>query len=154
MKFSARDDIGAPIEEVFAALTDFQAMERAVLRRGAQVQRTDTLAMPGPGMSWEARFSFRGKDRVLTTELVQLNPPEVIGLKSQVGGLHGLTGVELVPLAPRQTRLVVALELTPHSMSGRIFLQTLRLARAKLKQRFAAAVHRFGREIEAGNLRK
>ncbi|MBK1636117.1 SRPBCC family protein [Rhodovulum adriaticum] len=154
MKFVAREDIAAPIEEVYAVLTDFEAMERAAMRRGAEVQRTDTLTQPGPGMAWEARFKFRGKERAVQTELAQMTPPEVIGLKSTVGGLHGLTAVDLVPLSPKQTRLSVAIELKPDSMPARVFLQSLRLAKGKLSQRFDKALRKFGRDLESGRFSK
>lgn len=154
MKFSTREDIAAPIEDVFAALTEFDMLERAALRRGLEVTRTDTLTAPGPGMGWQVQFDFRGKHRVLNTELVHLTPPEVMGFKSEVGGLHGLTAVDLVPLSPGQTRMAVAVELAPHSVSARVFLQTLRLIKARLTRQFASAVTRFAREVEAGTFRK
>lgn len=154
MQFSTREDIAAPIEEVYAALTNFDAMERAVMRRGAEVQRTDRMTEPGPGMSWEARFTFREKERVLTTEITELARPDAIRLKSDLSGLHGQTDLELVALTPTQTRLSVGLEMTPTSMPARVFLQTLRLARAKLNQRFNASVERFARAVEDGKFSK
>lgn len=154
MKFSTKEDIAAPIDEVFAAVSDFDAMERAILRRGAEVTRTDSLAAPAPGMSWEARFTFRGKTRELLTELTAYAPPEGLAAKSSVSGLDGITEVELVQLSPRQTRMHVALELKPATLSARVFLQTLRLAKAKITQRFKSGIHRFAREVEAGTFRK
>ncbi len=35
MKFSTRKDIDAPIDHVFASVSDFQVYERAAMRRGA-----------------------------------------------------------------------------------------------------------------------
>jgi len=37
MKFAAREDIEAPIEYVFSQISDFPALERSALRRGADV---------------------------------------------------------------------------------------------------------------------
>ena len=61
MKFSAREDIAAPIEQVFASLCDFEGFERQAMRRGAEVQRVDPLTQPGVGMKWQVSFNMRGR---------------------------------------------------------------------------------------------
>ena len=38
MKLATREDIDAPIEAVFRELSDFDSFERAILRRGAEVE--------------------------------------------------------------------------------------------------------------------
>ena len=70
MHLSSRTDIEAPLEFVHAALADFDHWERAGMRRGAEVNRTDKLRSPGVGMSWKVRFQFRGKERVVDIRLV------------------------------------------------------------------------------------
>lgn len=154
MKFSAREDIETPIEEVFALITDFARMERAAVRRGAEVTRTGPRTEPGPGMAWTAEFTFRGKRRRVETEVSAWKPPESLGLHSTVSGLIGVSTIELVRLSPRQTRIVVALDLRPQTIPARLFLQTLRLAKTRLSARFKAGVTRFAREVEAGTFRR
>ena len=51
MKLSGRTDIGAPVAFVYAALSDFEGWERSAMRRGADVNRTDKLRVPGVGMT-------------------------------------------------------------------------------------------------------
>lgn len=81
MNFSAREDIEAPIEFVFGRVSDFEALERRALRRGAEVERTDKLSEPGPGMGWRMAFTLRGKRRKMKVEMVSydLNRPGFTG---------------------------------------------------------------------------
>ena len=68
MQFSTKEDIEAPIAEVFDMLYEFESFERAAMRRGAEVRRVDDLAAPGVGMMWQAVFDLRGKRREVELE--------------------------------------------------------------------------------------
>ena len=48
MRITARQDVEAPIAEVFAQATDHVGFERQALRRGADVRRTDRLGEGAP----------------------------------------------------------------------------------------------------------
>jgi len=148
MKFSTREDISAPIEAVFAELSDFDAFERAILRRGAEISRRDELPQPAPGMAWHSRFPFRGRQRDVTAELIRFDAPELIELASKTSGLNGLMKLELVQLSPRQTRMALELEIRPQTISARLFLQSLRLAKSGLTRRYKMGVHRFAKDLE------
>ena len=52
MKFSTREDIEAPIEHVWAQISNFDAFERQALRRGAEIARSDSQG--APGLTWRA----------------------------------------------------------------------------------------------------
>ena len=41
MKFSTREDIEAPVDHVFAEVSDFAGFERRALRHGADITRLD-----------------------------------------------------------------------------------------------------------------
>lgn len=155
MKFSKREDIEAPIDDVFAAVSDFDWFERVILRRGAEVSRIDSLTAPAPGMAWQSRFVFRGKPRVVAAELVRHEAPERLAMRTKGAGLDGLLSVDLVQLTPRRTRMSVQLEIRPETMTGRLLVQSLRLAKTNLTSRFKAGVGRFAGDIEAraGNQR-
>jgi len=151
MKFSTREDIAAPMEQVFAAISDFDGFERAIMRRGVEVRRTDSMSAPAPGMTWASRFPFRGKPRDLTAVMTRYEKPEVIEVTSTSTGMGGLMKVELVALSPRQTRLQVELDIKPNTLSARLLLQSLRLAKSSLTRRFKSSVKRFADGIEAGS---
>lgn len=153
MKLSTCEDIEAPIEEVFAVISDFDMIERALLGGGAEVVRTDRLGAPGPGMAWTVAFDFHGKRREVATAVTDFSPPEAICLESSASGLCGVSVIELAALAPDRTRLAVAVDLRPQTISARVLLQTIRLAKEKVSSRFESGIARLAREIEAGRFR-
>lgn len=148
MKFASKEDIEAPIAFVFSAISDFDALERQALRRGADLQRTDTMRTNGAGMSWNASFPFRGKERKTTARLVAYDVPHALGFVSATGGLHGNVNVDLVALSPRRTRLSVEIDLSSNSLSARLLLQSLRLAKSNLTRRFRKRISVFADDIE------
>ncbi|QYX56402.1 SRPBCC family protein [Roseovarius sp. SCSIO 43702] len=148
MKFSSKDDIEAPIEFVFAQVSDFAGLERSALRRGAEVQRVDTRSSIDVGMTWKASFQFRGKTRRTTIELVEYDPPTAMAFVSQSKALEGRLDVELVALSRTRTRLVLTIDLTPRNLSARLLVQSLKLARSSLLRKFDKRLGGYARDIE------
>ena len=148
MKFSAREDIEAPIDYVFGQLTDFQAFERSALRRGAEVQRIDTCTAPGVGMAWDVAFRLRGKMRDLQMELTDLDAPNGLVLSSRSPGMGGNLVVDLVALSRGRTRMSMDIELKPANLSSRLLVQSLKLARSNLTTRYKLRIAGFARDLE------
>jgi len=151
MKFSSHEDIEAPIDAVFEAVTDFQAFERQALRRGAEVQRSDSLAHPGPGMTWDAAFMLRGKRRQIQIELVRMDRPNGVLADARSPNLKGQFEVDLVALSRNRTRLSVTLALEPKTLAARLMLQSMKLARKTLMRRFRKRVAAFAVDVENRN---
>ena len=148
MKFSSKEDIEAPIEQVFALVSDFEALERAALRRGAEVQRTDTLRKPGVGMTWAASFMARGRQRHLDIRMAEYEPPHGMRFHSVAQGLETDMKLDLVALSRGRTRLSVELDLKPRSISARLMVQSLKLARANLNKKFHLRMADYARDLE------
>lgn len=162
MKFSTREDIEAPAEAVFAAVSDFAAMERAALRRGAEVARTGPAADPAmgpgidpaPGMGWSVRFRVRGRMRRILCTLDHYDPPNALVCRIDGSGFAGAMTLTLVALSRGRTRLAVALEIRPQTIAARLLIQAARLSRAAHRRRFAERVQKFAAGIELGEARK
>lgn len=148
MKLATKKDIEAPIAQVWAALADFDGWERAAMRRGVEVERTDTLTRPGIGMSWLSRFQYRGRARKATLQLTELQGPVLMALTAGSDAVDMASRIELIEMSARRTRMHVAAEIKPRSLGARLFLQSLRLARAKVDRKFDAKVGQFAQEIE------
>ena len=148
MKFSTKEDVEAPIEAVFDMLCDFESFERAAMRRGAEVQRADRLHQPGVGMTWKAVFPLRGKRRELTLEMVTFDRPNEMVIDSMSQGLAGQMSFELMPLSRNSTRVLVALEVKPLTLSARLWVQSLKLAKTTLTQKYKDRVAEYARGME------
>ena len=147
MKFSTREDIEAPIDYVFDRVTDFENFERRALRQGAQVNRRQD----GPvriGSTWDIAFKFRGRDRKIAAELVKYDRPQELEVDSNSEGLNAVTQVSLVALSATRTRVLVSFDMRAKTLTAKLLLQSLKLAKAKISKRFKSRVQEYGEDIE------
>ncbi|WP_135505941.1 SRPBCC family protein [Roseovarius aestuariivivens] len=148
MKFTAREDIEAPIDVVFGHVSDFATLERSALRRGAEVQRIDDLAETGPGMMWDTAFMLRGKRREMKVELTEFDPPNGMIMLSRSANISGRMVLDLVALSRARTRLNLDIEIEPKTLAARLMVQSLKLAQGNLNKRLRMRVAEFGRDLE------
>ncbi|MEJ6404464.1 SRPBCC family protein [Yoonia sp. 2307UL14-13] len=147
MKFSTREDIEAPIDHVFTTVSDFAAFERRALRHGAEVTRQDE----GPvklGSAWDIGFKFRGRDRRMHSTIAEIDPPNQYIILTVSEGMTITGSVDLVALSPGRTRVAVAFDLRAKTLTARLLLQSMKLAKTKLNKRFKARVLEFAEDIE------
>ena len=148
MKFSTRQDIAAPIDYVFGRTADFEAIERQAMRRGIAVDRADNLDCTGLGMRWDVVFPYRGKSRNIKGELTEYDMPNSYLIQSVSGGVEADFDVEFLPLSRCRTRVIVGLQLSPKTLSARLLLQSLKLAKNSLDERFAKRIAQFASEVQ------
>lgn len=148
MIFETKEDINAPLEQVFPFLADFAAFERSALRRGAEVKRSDSLRQPGPGMMWDIKAGLRGKMREFHLEMVSFDPPNAMRFHTKTPGVDGVMDIELIALSRKSTRLSIRLEMTPGNLTGRLLLQSLKLTRGTIANRVNGRLFEFARGLE------
>ena len=148
MKLEAKHDVEAPAAFVFAQLADFEGWERAAMRRGAEVMRTDKLHAVGPGMGWDCQFRYRSKDRHVTIRLDAISPISALALTGKSAPVDGVLQIDILDLAARRTRVELRLEVKPNTIAARIYVQSLRLARSRVERSFAQRVAQLAVEIE------
>lgn len=148
MKLVTREDIEAPLDQVFAAFADTETWERAALRRGAEVTRVDRLAAFGPGMAWAVAFDHRGKPRRVTVKLTEAAAPNALGFAFSAPSVEGTVGLDFVELGPRRTRVAITTEIKPRTLAARLVMQSLKLARGKVDQKYATRLAQICAEIE------
>lgn len=140
MKLSTRDDIDAPLDEAFAAVSDFDYLERQILRRGVQIVRTDTLTKPGVGMTWRGDVSWGTHTYDVQCRLADWAPPNLVLLTAHSGGLSCELELNLSSLARQSTRLRAAMVVRANSFRERMLLHSLQLAKARLARQFEEIV--------------
>jgi hypothetical protein len=61
-----------------------------------------------------------------------------------------MTVVDMVALSRTRTRLLVSMELRPTTLSSRLLVQSLRLAKARLNGRLKSRMQEFAHRMETG----
>ena len=147
MKFSSKEDIETPIDRVFEQLTNFEMFERAAIRRGVEIERERGIAQPVVGMAWKARFEMRGRSREARVELMHLDRPNTMRFDAIGKGVDGSFFIDLLPLSPRSTRMSVVLDIEPKTLSARLLIQSMKLAKTNLTKRFRKKVWEFAKTL-------
>lgn len=153
MKLTSKQDIEAPMAFVFQQLTDFESWERAAMRRGADVSRTDKLRATGPGMTWLARFRYKSRDRKMDLRLDRLDAPGHLVFTALSRLVDGEMVVDLIELGQKRTRVHVSLDLKPKTLTAKLYVQSLRLARSRVEKGFGQRIAQMTTEIEERFLR-
>lgn len=165
MQFSSRTDIAAPIEAVYAALVDFDGWEAAARTKGATLSRQGALesglaetnsAESGllesdaveAGVVWDLAFPFRGKAREGQLTLTELLPGKALTFTGEGKSVGGEVRLELTALSPTRTRLFVQSDLRAKSLGARLFLQSLRLAKARVQAKLNKRLAQFGHLLQ------
>jgi hypothetical protein len=145
MKFSTRADMEAPVGRTFDTLSDFGAFERFARRRGVEVTRS---AQAGEAQGWHLRFSLRGRKREMSVRLADFERPERMTFAAESKSFDLEFALTLIALSKSRTRLGVELDVRPRSLSGRLLLQSMRLAKSSYSRRFETAIRSFAEKLE------
>lgn len=149
MKFTAREDIEAPIQFVFEQVTDFATFERSIMRRGGDVERISGGTGPELGTKWVVKFRLRGKERAVDAEITEVDAPNGLTIDVSSPNADGSMVIELVALSRARTRLIVTASAVPKSIPAKLFFQSLRFAKAKTDARFKTLVANFADDVDA-----
>lgn len=149
MQFSATHDLKLTQNDLFKRLTDFEYFEQLARGKGVDLERTSGDAgAAAAGMAWQAVFKLAGKQRQITTTLVEMVAPDTLQFEFSSANMTGRSTVTLDPLSQTQTRLNVEIDLQPQTLSARLFVQSLKLARAQANKRFQGRITRFAQFLE------
>ena len=148
MKFKVSEDVDASTGLTWARFTDFSGIEADALGRGADLARVGNWTDPKAGCGWRGSAKIRGRLRPVTAEITTLTDPEVCVITTTVGGMEAVYEMTFLELRPNMTRVQVVLDLSANTLSARLALQTLKLARGRVMQRLQGLLARQGNLAE------
>lgn len=148
MKFKVSEDVDAPADLTWARFTDFSGIEADALGRGADLARVGNWTDPAAGCGWRGSAKIRGRVRPVTAEITTLADPETCEIATTVGGMEAVYEMTFLELRPNMTRVQVVLDLSANTLSARLALQTLKLARGRVMQRLQGLLARQGNLAE------
>ena len=99
-------------------------------------------------MTWHATFGFRGKSREADIQLAEFQPPERMVFDSVSGGLKVQMVLDVVALSRTRTRIGVSVEMMPTTLSARLLVQSLKLAKGGMDRRFRDRMKGLARDLE------
>lgn len=148
MKFKVSEDVDAPADLTWARFTDFSGIEAEALGRGAELARVGNWTDPTAGCGWRGSAKIRGRVRPVSAEITSLSGPEACVITTTVGGMEAVYEMTFLELRPNMTRVQVVLDLSANTLSARLALQTLKLARGRVMQRLQGLLARQGNLAE------
>ena len=149
MKFKVSEDVDAPRPLVWDRMTDFSGLEADARGRGATVTRVGNWTEPCEGAEWRGEVKVRGKVRPLSARITRFVPEEICLIESRIGGMACLHEMSFVALTPETTRVATVLDLSAQTLTARLILQTMKLARGRVMQRLQGIIARQGNAVVA-----
>ncbi|MGB0354344.1 MAG: hypothetical protein ACPGDA_10220 [Paracoccaceae bacterium] len=149
MKFKATEDIDASLELVFERFCDFTQIEADLTGRGAKLVREGGWLQPRKGTGWSSEIKLRGRARPVSSQITNFIHEEVMVIESQIGGMQTIYELRFQGINPQMSRVSAPLELKPTTLSARLVIQSLKLARGRVLQRMTGYLVRRGNEVEA-----
>ncbi|MDO5606314.1 MAG: hypothetical protein Q4G25_14245 [Paracoccus sp. (in: a-proteobacteria)] len=141
MKFSSRYDKEIPAGQFFDAVSDFDRIERMMMRRGVQLTRVQDISVGT--RAWDLVFDWRGKRRELRLVLVQFDRPERLALTGDSKPFELRIDMSVVALSRQKSRLIFEMEIRPRNMRARLALQTAKLGKAQINRRLSERIGDF-----------
>jgi hypothetical protein len=154
MKYKVSEDVDAPQAMVWARFTDFSGFEDDARGRGAAITRMGNWVDTAEGVEWRGDVTIRGKSRAVAAKVTRLVPQELCLIESRIGGMDCYYEMTFVPLSAEVTRVALMLELSADTLTARLVLQTMKLARGRVLQRLQGMIARQGNAAEAAYRRQ
>ncbi|MEH6832692.1 MAG: SRPBCC family protein, partial [Sulfitobacter sp.] len=89
-----------------------------------------------------------GKRRQLEIEMITFDKPNEMVFECNSQGLMTLLTTELVALSKNRTRIMMSVDIKPLSLSARLLVQSLKLAKTSLTKKYKLRAAEFVKSLE------
>lgn len=148
MKFSTRKDVNMTAQDLFRTLSDFDRLEQVIRNSRAEVTALD------PGVegtkAWDIGFDWRGRRRVVRFALTRHDPDDALRLNGSSEAFDIVLDLTIVALTRARARVICEADLRPRTMKARLLVQTAKLNKTALDNRFAERVGRMVDQMAQG----
>lgn len=131
------------VEQLFDRVSDFNRIEQSMAERGASVARIDPSKEPGIGMGWDIGVDWRGKERRMRIEVQRFDRPELMTMFGTSDALEISIVSTVIAVSKTRSRLDVDTIVSPRNMRARLLLQTAKLGKNRLDQRYGQRIRAF-----------
>lgn len=149
MRLTAVHAINAPVDFVFKEFTNFSGFEAHAQERELTVERTDSVTGIDVDMEWQISGMVRGKHREVCVRLDEYRENDRIQYTSASGAMSGQMLFEFEDLGSDVTEVSFHVDPKAESISSRLILQSIRLAKNSVEKRITKSMRIFGEQIEA-----
>lgn len=143
MKFSTRLEADMTVAQLFDRISDFDRLEQSFSQRGTNITRIDPSKEPGTGMGWDIGVDWRGKERKMRFEVQRFDRPELMTIFGKSDALEISIVSTVLAVSKIRSRLDVETVVNPRNMRARLLLQTAKLGKNRLDERYAERIKLF-----------
>mgnify|MGYP002152317409 FL=1 len=134
---------------VWERFIDFSGFEEETRGRGVTLTRVGNWTETAENVEWRGVVTIHGKARPIASRVAQLVAQKLCVIESRIGGMECHYEMNFVPLSTEVTRVALVMDLSAKTLTARLLLQTLKLARSRVLQRLQGLIARQGNEVEA-----
>ena len=142
MKIGATKDFKRARGKVFDSFADPVRMDAVFGEKGANLRREGP---GGPGTVWHLDVVSGGKERAIAITLVDMEKPDVIRMRLTSEMVDADVAFVFSDLPERGCQVSAEIDLAPRTLTARVAIQTLRLAKGKVEQKIQRTLMALGR---------
>lgn len=142
MKIGGSKAFKRPRRKVFDNFSDPARMDAVFGEQGANLRREGP---GGPGTVWHLDVTSGGKTRAMAIKLVDMVRPEVMRLHVTSEMVDADVAFVFTETEESACTVTAEIDLAAHTLTARVALQALRLAKGKVEDRIQRALTALGR---------
>lgn len=142
MRIGGSKDFKRARGKVFDSFADPARMDAVFGERGANLRREGP---GGPGTVWHLDVESGGKQRPMTITMVDMQKPETMRMRVTSEMLDADVAFVFSELPGGNSQVCTEIDLEPRTLTARIGIQTLRLAKGKVEHKIHRALLALGK---------